>query len=443
LNVVLLVLDTVRADHLGCYGYSRRTSPHVDAFAREAVRYARAYSPSPWTLPSHASMFTGRYPFEHGAHRYLRKRPGPWGHIFSKPLAEGWPTLAEAFEAEGYATGAFTANSGYMARRYGLCQGFGTYEVERQPGIKLADQALKWVGDQTARPFFLFMNFMDAHVPYNTALRPGVLEASPSRDKQLPRKLAAAVLPGAGRPVPQDLVRKVTDQYDMGIANADLAVGRVLAGLQRRGTYENTVVVITSDHGEYLGEHALAGHGKEVYEEALWVPLLIKSPAGRPKRPTADSRIGAVVEARVSTVQIPRFVSAAFPSAWKAEYSGLLRHRPSDHPVVAENHFTLERDYTHRQWGHRFKTVRTAYYDRQYKYIHSSDGRHELYDLTKDPAESRNLVRREAAVARRLDKSLRAWRSACEPTAEATPEGPPIPLSDAEKAAMQALGYLD
>ena len=246
-NVVLLVLDTVRAGHLGCYGYARRTSPAIDAFATDATRYACARATAPWTLPSHASMFTGRFPFEHGAHRYKGSFLLHLAKIHSKPLPERWPTLAEALRAEGYATGGFTANSGYTARRYALCQGFDTYEVDRQPAVMLNGRVFRWLDGQKGNPFFLFVNYMDAHYPYNTTPRPGLLDVPPLPGKKPFNKLSEHVMPGGSAPLPSELVQCVTDQYDTGIANADLAVGELLNALRDLGVYDQTMVIVASD----------------------------------------------------------------------------------------------------------------------------------------------------------------------------------------------------
>jgi hypothetical protein len=170
-NVVLLTLDTVRADHLGCYGYSRATSPRLDAFARGATLYRRSFSSAPWTLPSHASLFTGRYSFEHGA-RNLRSRDP--GRSFSA-LAPGHYTLAEALKERGYATAAFVANTGLLSRRCGVNQGFDVYQTRRLPAREINAAGLEFMRKARKRPFFLFLNYMEAHRPYDARPRPGLL----------------------------------------------------------------------------------------------------------------------------------------------------------------------------------------------------------------------------------------------------------------------------
>ncbi|MBD3221321.1 sulfatase-like hydrolase/transferase, partial [bacterium] len=158
-NVVLIVMDTLRADHLGCYGYERDVSPEIDAFAAGSTVYDRAYATAPWTVPTHGSLFTGKLPFRHGAHTYRSEERG----IMVAPLPEVHVTLAEVFAAEGYRTGAFVANDAFLGERFQFDQGFATYHVEPVHADQLNRRAARWLREDRGAPFFMFMNFMDTH----------------------------------------------------------------------------------------------------------------------------------------------------------------------------------------------------------------------------------------------------------------------------------------
>jgi len=181
-NVVLLVLDTVRSDHLGCYGYGRPTSPGIDAFARGATRYTRSLSAAPWTVPTHASLFTGKAPLAHGAHTIKIEARG---HPDVRPLDDDALTLAEVFAAEGYDTAAFAANTAFLARQWKLDQGFQTYHLERVRADALNRSVFAWLDAHGDEPFFLFVNYIDAHRPYDTRPRRGFLDPPASQDPNL------------------------------------------------------------------------------------------------------------------------------------------------------------------------------------------------------------------------------------------------------------------
>jgi arylsulfatase A-like enzyme len=423
-NVVLIVLDTVRADHLGCYGYARATSPSIDAFARGATRYTRAISSAPWTVPSHASMFTGKPPFEHGAHTVLGE--GPSDHV--NALDQRHLTLAEALGEAGYRTGAFAANAGFLARHWQLDQGFETYHVERVLAGELNERVFAWLEHEAREPFFLFVNYIDAHRPYNTDPQAGLLDPPASRDTELLDDLIEAVLPGDADP-PAALVRQVIDQYDTAIVNLDREVGRLLESLGARGLAERTITVVTSDHGEYFGEHRLVEHSKDVYQPALAVPLLIRTPG---------QAAGRAVDDLVDSSDLPRLIFSALPPALRETLEAKFPERDAD-LVLAENYYTRRKDLIDPRWGHRFQRVRRALFDWPHKYIHSSDGAHELYRLDRDPAEAINLLESESEVAARLAARLAAYEAERRNT-----EPPPEPETIDEELRMKlvSLGYV-
>src|SRR5229473_859243 len=250
-NVVLITIDTLRADHLGCYGYKQIKTPNIDGLAADSGRFERAYTVVPVTLPSHTAMLTGTYPMLSGMHDFSANKLSP---------QQG--TMATVLKQAGYATGAVVA-SAVLDSRFGLNQGFDFYydhfdfsrleeanldEMER-PGNVVADQALDWLGKNSQKKFFLWMHLYDPHYPY--------------------------------RP-PEPYSREYASQpYDGEIAFADEQVGRLLRFLKDKGLYQNTVIVLSGDHGESLGEHGEKTHGFFIYNATMHVPLIIRLPENR------------------------------------------------------------------------------------------------------------------------------------------------------------------
>jgi arylsulfatase A-like enzyme len=418
----------MRADHMSAYGYERATSPQIARFAQRATFYTRALASAPWTVPTHASLFTGMDPFQHGAHTLETQ-----SRVHNiNPLEESHVTLAEVLSNEGYVTGAFVANDGMLGTRWQLDQGFDTYHVERVIAEELNVQVFAWLDSVAAagKPFFLFVNYMDTHKVYNTKPRPGLLEEPAVRDSgQLLEALYNAVMPG-DRPVPEELAQKVVDQYDTAVANVDEQVGRLIDTLERLALYEGTVVVVTSDHGEFFGEHRLVTHSKDVYQEVLWVPLVFKG--ARQSEGRRDNTV-------VSSSDLPRLILDELPADLAERYRDRFPNEPGNHPVLSENYYTRAKDLFHPVWGRRFNRVRTAVFEWPYKYIHSSDGKSELYHLELDPSESINLVANKPQSAERMYEVLRLFRKSR--TRFGTEDRRPR-LSDEEVEKLRSLGYV-
>jgi arylsulfatase A-like enzyme len=427
-NVLVVTLDTVRADHLSAYGYPVRTSPQLERLAARSTRYARAWATSPWTLPSHASLFTGKHAFEHGARTYPIDQPG--NNV--RPLHKGHVTLAEALREQGYATAAFVANVAYLGRRWKLHQGFDVYDVQHEMGEARNVDVLAWLASRDERkPFFLFVNYMDAHRPYNARPRPGLLPREVVQDKgALLNQLYKTVMPGKVE-APPDLRQKVVDQYDTAIANLDEELGRLVDAVEAAGP---AVVVVTSDHGEYFGEHRLVEHSKDVYEPALRIPLVVRTPG---------QDAGRVVSTSMSLVDVPRLIADGLPAHVRDALIPHFPYVPGRHPVIAEVYYTRTKDLFHPEWGWRFRRVRTALVDWPFKLIQSSDGAHELHDLARDPAELHDLRadRPEVAsgLARTLDALLATRKKAREVKGPVEDEEP---LSPEDEEALRALGYV-
>lgn len=425
-NVILISIDTLRADHLGCYGYQRPTSPRIDGFTGQATLYTRALAAASWTVPTHASLFTGKFPYEHGAHYYEVWQPVN----NANPLSRRHLTLAEVLKSEGYDTGAFVANWAYLGPRWQLDQGFDAYHAERTYARTLNQRVFDWLAVHGEKSFFLFVNYIDTHRPYNTTPRAGLLDKPVVRDKNLIKVFKERVLSGK-EPTAGELTGQVIDQYDTAIANVDEQIGVLLDELAAVDLYDNTMIVLTSDHGEFFGEHGLVTHSKDVYEEVLWIPLIIKTPG---------QRAGRVSEALITSTDIPSLVLSELPHRVAERYRSVFPDVPGNHLVIAESYFTHFRDLCDDQWGSRFRRVRRAVYDWPYKYIHSSDGKNELYHLVEDPTEANNLIEQQREVADRLARALVSLESRRPPWEG---EVDISPLTDEERERLRSLGYVD
>jgi arylsulfatase A-like enzyme len=424
-NVIMITMDTVRSDHLGCYGYERPTSPNIDAFTGNATKYTHALAAAPWTAPTHASLFTALFPFEHGTRTYAE----PDRNVVP-PLDESYMTLAEAFAAEGYRTGAFVANAGWLNVKMKMNQGFDTYHAHNAYADRVNDKTFAWLAERGERPFFLFINYIDAHRPYNaTRPAPFLDEPAGTDERGCVKALYDAVMPGVGD-VPGDLVQCMIDQYDTGVWNLDLEVGRLIKELKELKLFANTMIVLTSDHGEFFGEHHLVEHSKDVYEPVIRIPLVIKNPG---------QQRGAVVDDLVTSTDVAGLVLARCGDM-TATYGDVFHDLPGNHEVIVENYYSRRHDRLNPRWGHRFERVRTAIYDWPYKYIRSSDGNNELYRLDEDAAESNNLIASQPDVARRLAERLETFQNHRKAyQGDVRDPG----LDEEQLKQLKALGYVD
>jgi arylsulfatase A-like enzyme len=436
-NVLLIVLDTVGAEHLSVHGYNRPTSPTIDELATRGIRFDRAQATSSWTLPSHASMFTGRWPHELSA-----------GWL--TPLDGAHPTLAEFLGSRGYATAGFAANHWYCAADSGLARGFVTYqdysfprltafkmavvvrrlldllregdrfleywldlghlkpvlaisswllESDQKAAAEVNDEFLDWLlrRRQAERPFFAFLNFNDAHHPYS-----------------LPRTSFRRFQTGAddvgdGDPIEDELLRSpqgpskqqiapVSNAYDDCIASLDEQLGLLLDELDRRRVLERTWVIITSDHGESFGEHPrVFRHGMSLYQTERHVPLMIIPPSGQPS--------ARVVAETVSLRDVPATVvdlldleaGSPFPGNsltrfWDRSSSEVAIHRASPGPALSELVPLDPFDAAPEHVG-KLRWPLAALTEGDWTYIRrEEDFREELFRLGDDAGESLNLA---------------------------------------------------
>ncbi len=422
-NVVLITLDTVRADHTFVEGYNRDTTPNLRRLAQDGVVYMHLFATSDVTLSTHASMFTGLYPRQHGA------VSSPPGKPTGRPLAPAFNTLAEVLAAHGYATMGLAANAGFLAPIWGLTQGFQAYDTHYlvhldspgtgylryfarallNPFIATQDMdlvtrrseevnrdafALLDAVQKKGASFFLFLNYMDAHFPY---------VPPPPFDRQFPGKDPALVASFFNdlEPLIDHKLRALTvkerqalvSQYDGGIAYEDQQVGRLLDKLKSLGLYENTLILITADHGEHFGDHQLLGHAKSVYQSLIHVPLVIKYPGHQQ---------AAVIDTPVSQID---FLPTILATAGIPVPSGLpgldLRTINKDPPRVL-----LSTSYTPRNVVHQTAMAVIA---NGMKYIDSTLGMRALFDLARDPNEQTSLYRADDPLSLSMRTTLAEW----------------------------------
>lgn len=402
-NVLLIVLDTVRADAMTLYGAARDTTPNLNRLAAEGVVFEQARSTAPWTLPSHASLFTGRWPFEMSAE-------------VGRPLDSTFPTLAERLSERGYATGGFVANLENCNSWYGLARGFQHYEdyyenavvspLEtlrcsrlgraaatsklgwslikavakpesyryRKSAAMVNRDALAWLSEQGDRPYFLFLNYFDVHDPY---VPPAGAD----------RKFSAARV---GEELsPEEVVR---DAYDDCLAYLDDQIGRLLDELETRGKLENTLIVVTSDHGEAFGEHGLNGHGVSLYRPETHIPLIVvqpeTAPAGRRvTHPVSLRDVPPTVLDLVGAGGDSPFPSASLASTWSGDAQTVDAHEPVLVEVDRANRVPVEAEDAPARLGRMRSVVALGR-----SYILNGDGREELYDLDADPDQTNDLA---------------------------------------------------
>lgn len=400
-NVILITLDTLRADHLACYGYSDVRTPNLDSLARRGILFEQAATNSPLTLPAHCSILTGMYPTYHGV-----RING------NTALNEEQTTIAEILSAQGYQCGAFIG-AFVLDGRWGLKQGFQHYDDQfdlkkykhidlgaiQRPGNEVIDAALDWLEEQKSTPFFAWIHLYDPHTPYEPP--------EPYLSEYGPRGLAGL--------------------YDGEIAFMDEQIGRCLSWLEDNGLDESTILILVGDHGEGLGSHGEGTHGYFIYDYAIHVPLIIVTPF--------EVLRGVRVSSQVRVVDIfPTLmeIAAVTPTAETHGRSLLpLMFRPQKE----EDGFAYAESMSpNLQFGwSSIHSLRTT----QYKYIDTPKA--ELYDLTRDPGEQTNLLRQYPDIAREMKDTL-------DRLMEETSRGAPTPqAANLDKETIEklsALGYI-
>lgn len=420
-NLVVIVIDTLRADHLSTYGYTRATTPNFSRISKQGVLFQNAISACSWTLPSHASLLTGRYPIDHGMEN---AQSMPWLGWGDKSL-RGYTTLGEALELSGYRTGAFSANQSYFTSNVGLGRGFIHFEDyfqspkdmflrtlfgrefervylhrtekskvtrairflgfaglldNRKHAAEVNREALAWI-DRGRRPFFAFLNYIDVH------------DQAPPQDFRTPWGMQTEI-----------------DRYDAALNYDDAEIGSLLGALQNRSLLGNTLVIITSDHGESLGQHAMQFHGIALYMEQIHVPLLVWYPGNVPAglqvtRPVSNAAIASTVMDIVDNANQRSFPGVGLDSLWTK--SDVEPDWPPPISELAKNEIVIDPDRQARNveptaMDGDMKSLVTP----QWHFIVHQTLGEQLYDWVHDPAELKNLI--SAPDGQMAVKALRA-----------------------------------
>ncbi len=421
-NIVFITIDTLRADRLQVYGHDRNTSPHLAELAERGVVFDQAIAQAPWTLPSLATLHTGLYPRQHGAVRYETR------------LSDDALTVAEAMKKLGYATAAIVAHRP-ANRRHGFGQGFDFFDESSIRGhraktsgkvSKRAIEQLREFGRD--KPFFLWLHYFDPHESYMRHRRYGY--ADEYMNDRFPKK-------GIDAPkdkhdaLDADLRRTFVDYalavYDEEIAFTDEWIGRVVEELKRLNAFDNTVFVVTSDHGELFSEHGRFAHGKDTYEELVRVPLIIAGAID-------DALKGSVVKERVELAMVPATILTL---AGDAEPP----FRGPDLLSVARGDATVPVVFTQGLIGRSAAERKDAVYVGRHKLVyHNDDGTLELFDLEDDPKEQKNIVAdpKHSELVAVLRKQIEKFRALDEQLA-----APAVHYEKEVVEQLKALGYLD
>jgi arylsulfatase A-like enzyme/Flp pilus assembly protein TadD len=392
-NVVLISIDTCRADHLNCYGFARRTTPNIDAITQQAVLFENAYTPIPLTLPSHSSMLTGTYPPYHKVHDNLSCR-----------LDESNLTLSEILRERGYTTGAVISSS-IISSQFGIGQGFETFDerfvekvglhndVERRGG-EASRVACSFLEQHKDKSFFLFLHYYDPHTDYAP---------------------------------PEPFATKYADDlYSGEIAYTDSCIGQVIEKLKGLGLYDSTLLIIVGDHGESLGEHGETEHGYYIYQSTMRVPFIIRPPGFR-----GAKRVKDVVSLVDITPTILGYLDIAIPVHVQgldlSGYSGSRSHSNTDRQVYLESMMAT-------MYG---CNPLLGLAGQQYKYIRTTNS--ELYNLPNDPAEKNNLIVEQAKRARLMQGQLEELVGKLSAGRQV---GSEMTLDDETRRRLESLGYV-
>ena len=413
-NVVLYLIDTMRADRVGAYGYERPTSPNLDRLAEGGARFERVYAQDSRTLGSVASLLTSLHTPSHGL------------TDFGDRIGPDVVTLAQVLDASGYATGSFITN-GNAGTLTNLDRGFRHFHDEiksfrdRNALRTLPERALfDWLDGLGDGPFFAYVHTAEPHRPY---IPP------PPYDLMFDPQYTGPITgffkgkDGYRHARASEDVAHVGALYDGEIRFADEAASRLLHGLEERGLLERTVVIFTSDHGEELHDRGGWNHGHTLYEELIHVPLLASGP-GIP----AGVRIDVPVQLIDVAPTILELAGVSPPASFEGEsFLGLLRGRDDEHFRKRAN-FSMSTQKPHK----------VAVIEDRWKAIASDDGRFELYDLARDPNEQTDLSAQEPQQAARLRAQIESWRNH---ERAATPESRPLSRDDEER--LRNLGYIE
>jgi arylsulfatase len=421
-NLIIITFDTLRAGHVGAYGYDRDTTPNLDAFASESVVFEKAYSQAASTVPALSSLMTSRYPHQTGVLE-----------TYKYAVPEDEITLAERMKDNGFETAAILGIGVLMPTRR-MDQGFDHYSYTLytnkqywKTAAEITDEAVEWLGGNRERPFFLWVHYFEPHQPYDVV-------PQAARDRFLDVPSSHPLLDGVKPGSPHYMrVRNKIDAYDGALSHADSEFGRLLGEMRKLDLLENSMIVVSADHGETLGEHGQHGHVFGLWEQVIRIPLFIRLPNVRPARVAGRVQHVDVVptvvrEMGLSVEETPPFEGQALPLSRSDDKRFWVREKLEPRDSFAETWYR----------NHRAASMVTE----RWKFIldQPHDGtaaRTWLFDLDADPLEEVNLVGKETAVAEALEARLRTWMN------EDFQSPDVIGKKGGELEMLKALGYVD
>lgn len=418
-DLILISIDTLRPDHLGVYGYGRATSPALDRLANEGVVFENARSTAPWTLPAHASLLTGLFPDRHGVLTRIDR------------LSEETPTLTARLAGSGFATAAIV-NSIWLAPGHGLVRDFADYRrlpedlSARGAAADITDAAIDWLARARSERRFLFLHYFDLHSEYRALPDYEALFTDGTTGIEASPALISDVRAGRRR-LTADELEELRGDYDAGIRQLDDELARLFDWLREHGRFDETLLVVVSDHGEEFLEHGGLGHGHTHYEELLRVPLILRGP-GLPQelRIAADVSLVDVMASALGALGVESrnaIDGVDLAPLWLEPERGLAERAL----FAASGGRTGEVTQSSLVLG-RFKSIR----DREVE-----DGRARLFDRMADPGETQDIALQQPVVARRYERAL-------ERSERGRSEAPHLASRDsAEEDRLRALGYAD
>ena len=418
-NVLILLVDALRSDALGVNGYPLPTSPVIDGLATEGINFSAAFAHSTWTKPSIATLFTSLYPGQHGMDHLVDEELGGYN---TRVLPPEFETLAESFQRAGYSTAA-VLNQVHLHPRFGFAQGFDVYDFKRGIGAHRINRLFRnWLDAGESEPFFAYLHYLDVHWPYTKRL-PGqeAIFGTVERASEFPRRRKQLEKWAATEATEAD-VAILRARYDYEVAFTDAAIGEMLEMLRERGLYENTIILVTSDHGEGFLEHGKVLHGFEPYDEVVRVPLVFRLPERlRQGTGTVDQPVG-LVDVMPTLLEIASIEPP--PGLQGQSLVPLFKGgRMKERLIFAES------AEVYADWDHRYKLMRF------------SDGRLEFYDLGEDPDERHPMTEDCSGPCRELAAQLRSYAEAME-RAGALLAHDRAALRPEELEDLKALGYL-
>lgn len=408
-NVVIIVVDTLRADHMSAYGYPRRTTPEIERFSAGAVRFDQAMSVTSWTTPSIGALLTSRYPTEVSPEYPPAALPR---HVLRLP---------QLFQHEGYVTGAVVSHL-FIGRRLGFDVGFDVFDEEEargpshisSPGV--TDRALAFVEKHQRDSFFLFAHYFDPHYDF---LRHEQHDFAGEPIGRVRSGMPIHVLNEIGPELTEAELEYIRGLYDSEIALTDEHIGRLLRRLRELDLYDDSLIVITGDHGEEFLERGVIGHGNHLHAESIRVPLIVKPPGWKE---------GRVVRTPVSLIDVGRTVCALSGVAWPTDTLGRGRTLPLVNGDGEESHAVIS----------ELGSARSIITGRWKLLTADSLGGARLYDWTTDSGERDNVISSHPQIAESLALRLERWAD----TLKAESDGIPVEFSGKERQRLRALGYL-